>query len=119
MKKEFCTYTQSIAIKELGFDEKRLGHYLNINKLFFLGELDDDYIEGITSAPLIQQAFRFFRDKYGLHYCILYNEDKLEYDAGVFGELVKPFWDDEKVFKTYKEAEQACLDKLIEIAKEK
>jgi nicotinamide mononucleotide (NMN) deamidase PncC len=121
MKNEFCTYEQSLALKELGFDESTLGYYLD-NELKETLSVDIEYIKTVNfdseviSAPLIQQAFRFFREKYGLICQVTYDNFN-----GTFGYQIdgnsKHYFDEG--FITYEEAEQACLDKLIELAKDK
>ncbi len=121
MKKEFCNYEQSLALKELGFDEECLCWYTQSGRL--IAELNPNpsyfVVNEICQAPLIQQAFRFLREKYGLHHMIAYRETTVKiYEYAVFKEIS----DDGNLNfgnnKTYQEAEQACLDKLIEIAKE-
>jgi hypothetical protein len=68
----------------------------------------------VLKAPLYQQAFRWFREKYGLKSSISYsmlddNNWYFQFDkSGI-----------EYGFKTYEEAESECLDKLIEICKTK
>jgi len=123
MEKEFIPYEQALALKELGFDEecfwwydfqKQLRkdiHGFNTNSKYFMGGSS-------CSAPLYQQAFRWFREKYNLkghveaveyldgtpntyHWCI-FNKYNSGYDQ-----------------LTYEEAELACLKKLIEIIKNK
>jgi hypothetical protein len=68
------------------------------------------------SAPLFQQAFRWFREKYD----IIHNVDRIFQDE--FGYTITSD-DNEPIngfcFNTYEEAELACLDKLIEIVESK
>ena len=124
MKKEFCTYEQSLALKELGFNETCFSMY-NKDDNGELYESEGFYynyngykaeaVLGITLAPLIQQAFRFFREKYCLYQVI-----HIKYD-GIWSCFIYKNKDGKCAldgFKTYEEAEQACLDKLIELAKE-
>lgn len=115
MEKEFVRYDQAVALKEFGFDEPCITFYHNDTS--FIGAISKDstitkgYKNGIywrTSAPLKQQAFRFFREKY-----VLYPE--VDKDVTGFYTAWKSFWIGG--FKTYEEAEEACLDKLIEIAR--
>jgi hypothetical protein len=132
MNKEFIPYEQALALKELGFDEPCFGRYyykesypmLNPNSgetelVFEFGQ----YIkqtEITILAPLHQQVFRWFREKYDLDISIntvysKYNEILSRKYSGVI--------DNEGVFTnvgfydTYEEAELACLKKLIEIVK--
>jgi hypothetical protein len=75
MNKEFVSYPEALALKELGFDGDCLGYYRNeepytnpitIGKYTTKFDLEDDVnFKGIIClAPLYQQAFKFFRDKY-------------------------------------------------------
>jgi hypothetical protein len=126
MKKEFCSYEQSLALKELEFNEICLAYYNELKEIHNLNGttnalLKDMYGKDNFIAPLIQQAFRFFRKTFGcVHNIELgfdYNHDNrtAEYDASI-----NTSYEMYTVgcFKTYEEAEQACLDKLIELAKE-
>jgi hypothetical protein len=110
MEEEFVTYEQALALKELGFDWGTYEHYDSHTK-----EICD--IMKHVRAPLKQQVFRWFREKYDLHHIVIWDSDTNNFDAGLFGELVVPFLKD-TIFPTYEEAENACIDKLIEIAKE-
>ena len=97
MNKEFIPYEEALALKELGFDEDVCGYFGKENKLFIVTPDYGDVIK-LLKAPLYQQAFRWFRDKYDEHHTwrlqtILSVED----------------------YETYEEAELACLKKLIEI----
>lgn len=107
MKKEVVIYDQALALKELGFDEDCLMYIDDEEDL-----INDDTAEwiGAVKAPLKQQVFRWFREKHDLHHEIEFNGD--EYLAYVNGLTAN-------IFKTYEEAESACIDKLIEILKNK
>ena len=71
MNKEFIPYEQALELKELGFDEPCFGFFNKTwNKekeiLFpqYAGELENwNNTQHLCSAPLYQQAFRWFRDK--------------------------------------------------------
>jgi hypothetical protein len=111
MEKEFLNYKQSIALKELGFDESCLAVYNCYNEL----NITQNIFNGETYAPLIQQAFRFFRDKYGLlSYLSPGGDDKWFCNIEEGDDLVFLL-----LYNTYEEAEQACLNKLIELVEEK
>jgi hypothetical protein len=117
MENEFVTYEQALALKELGFDESCFGVYSEHDKTRVYDE--SAIREGLKiQAPLYQQAFRWFREKHNLVFnFISYNIVKPgEYHWSIT-------WNDEAkasgIVKTYEEAEQACLDKLIEICKNK
>ena len=72
----------------------------------------------VLDNPTFSQAFRFFREKYGLHYIICKN---IQMDGYGYREVILiPYMEENEntIFKTYEEAEVECLVKLIEIAKE-
>ncbi len=110
MEQEFVSYEVAVALKELGFDEEVLEYYYTDTR-----ELCDIMKE--IKAPLKQQVLRWFREKYGLYATIIFRtsmEDNNEYwDWLIKGEEVVY-----RHFKTYEEAENACIDKLIELAKQ-
>jgi hypothetical protein len=114
MNKEFIPYEQALELKELGFNEGCLGYH-NIdpylpNPTFNLVKPFEH--EWCLPAPLYQQAFRWFREKHGLHHVVEYDPiDK------VYSSLVR--YDYLEDLPTYEEAELACLKKLIEIVKNK
>ena len=125
MNNEFVPYEQSVELKELGFDEPCFGSYqlienrdyengLKINHIIGLNTLNGirnhNYKDEITNAPTFSQAFRWFRENHNLHHEIEYNG--YEYVGYVSGMTAN-------IFKTYEEAELACLKKLIEIVKSK
>ena len=125
MEKEFIPYEQALALIELKFDEPCFGFYLN-GKVRLDGKIEHClsqervyYIYNANClAPTYQQAFRWFREKYGLWQIVMQNTDKdWTYDImTIIGMIDYKIFD---VFDTYEEAELECLKKLIEIVKEK
>jgi len=119
MNKEFIPYQQALALKELGFDEPCLGYY-NYNGSHFFKYKPKTDDKNLTKAPLYQQAFRWFRDKYGLHRHICYFEDTTVWHGDIYdiknGGLMNPPMELTN-YQTYEEAELECLKKLIEIVK--
>jgi hypothetical protein len=98
MEKEFVPYQQALELKELGFDEPCLMYYTDN------GELYKSNLYGI-SAPLYQQVFRWFREKYNAH---IYPQKFTENTWHVsWGDWESP------VFETYEEAELECVNFLI------
>jgi hypothetical protein len=118
MEKEFINYSEALALKELGFDESCIGFWWN-NKDFtepeFLLEYCEHVMDGNLKRPLYQQAFRWFRDKYGIK---TYVYEVLE-ERFVFITYTNQL--DYKMsatyHPTYEEAELECLKKLISIVK--
>jgi hypothetical protein len=114
MENEFVSYTQAVALKELGFKEDCFGYYGYSKKLHINSNYKDAYnLKELVVAPLYQQAFRWFREKCNL--CGVITPQSYEiwgYPDG--GCIIEQY-----PVHTYEEAESACLDKLIEICKNK
>jgi hypothetical protein len=118
MEKEFVTYEQALALKELGFNEECFGYYVITTLLITTDNVYNSKEIPVIKAPLKQQVFRWFREKYELYYRISgvkqsqyhYSID-YQYKDGKWGMMAGDV-------TTYEEAENACIDKLIEIAKQ-
>jgi hypothetical protein len=127
MEKDFVPYEISLSLKELEFDEPCFGYYepngeLNYVENHILKDLPylakNSEWQDLVAAPTFSQAFRFFREKYGLFaeikpYLIVgtdwwYKISDRNNSSGL------PY---EVEFETYEEAELACLITLIEIVK--
>ena len=77
-QQEFIPYEQALELKELGFDEECFGYYdtegLEVSSDWYFNPHNKNSLfpEPYTtnnpkiSAPLYQQAFRWFREKYNL-----------------------------------------------------
>lgn len=131
MKDLFVPYTQALELKELGFDEPCFGRYyykesypmLNPQSgqtelVFELGQyLKQTEVTILT--PTFAQAFEFFREKYNLLGCTQY------FTGGYYCYTINDMKDTKESnrlfteFPSFKEAELACLKKLIEIVKTK
>ena len=113
MESLFCPYKQSLALKELRFEEPCMRGWDKNGKIWYHPDSDI-----VLDNPTFSQAFRFFREKYGLHYIICKN---IQMDGYGYREVILiPYMEENEntIFKTYEEAELECLVKLIEIAKE-
>ena len=119
MEDEFVTYEQALALMELGFDEPCLAFYNGKSLDSTNYNFDDSTSKDVglcIKSPLKQQVFRWFRENYELIASIKYNmfpdmggkQYYFEYGYRTSGER----------YLTYEEAENACIDKLIEIAKQ-
>ena len=129
MEEEFIPYEQALALKELGFESPYpIGGYQG-GKIFYYekGELyydgrpmySSDAHSGQLLAPLYQQAFRWFREKYNL-WNMIYPRDGWNYSIQKMDETIsctEESWHKVEI-KSYEEAELECLKKLIEIVKE-
>jgi hypothetical protein len=153
MNKEFIPYEQALALKELGFNEPCLGYWRNedLPNPITIGQYttkeDIEYeISGqdeyhnfkniIALAPLYQQAFRWFREKYKMHAEITWSPS-YEYEPEKWSDAIYEItfvnvsytkeWEAESPDMqrangkqlTHEEAELECLIKLIEIVKTK
>ena len=120
MKNEFAPYELALRMKSLGFDEPCFGHYSN-GELVYSSHTNNNMQRFRYSAPLYQQAFRWFREKYNLicrvsvtsYGCTL---DEQEFYCVITSKYGTASYE---IFNTYEEAELDCLKKLIEIVEQK
>ena len=126
MNKEFVSYEQAVALKELGFNEICMG-YFDVRLEHQIGNFNFTEIKGYHESvaalsPLKQQVFRWFREK-KLHntfpsiiqtrnWASLYRI--LEWHPGNDSTSIST----SDYYDTYEEAEDACIDKLIELTKQ-
>jgi hypothetical protein len=124
MTKEFVPYEQALELRELGFDEPCFGLY-HSDKTFYPTQCKshEQYHGQICSAPLYQQAFRWFEDTQSMFVEreITTNANEIidiEYRIKswrfppVTIEFDEPYGSFDK-----NEAEVTCLNKLIEIVR--
>ena len=133
MEKGFIPYEESLALKELGFDEpclakyQKLAEFANYQLQLLQKERNCNRLDTAISAPLYQQAFRWFKEKYKLMSCItpcsdgeyiftLYDLNKC--DLEVFVEDIE-IMESEDSYEFFEDAELEGLKKLIEIVKNK
>jgi hypothetical protein len=135
MEREFCSYEQALALKELGFDEKCLSRYCAVTEWeeltgeILLQDIDCNVSERfLVKAPLKQQVLRWFREKYG--YDVDYirmpkdevfpitKDSEIKWTVIIYRVYTNDFIDVGTYFNTYEQAENACIDKLLEIAKQ-
>ena len=130
MNKEFIPYEEALELKELGFNEPCFGYYHEDGSISFTGvtiqNTNSFWLASpnkIFTAPLYQQAFRWFRDKKLSDASVSRHGDAdggysyrwdIVHEYGVYEERYF-----KKGYKTYEEAELSCLNELIEIIKNK
>ena len=115
MEKEFVPYELSLELKQLGMD---LGWYNYLN-FYDSSTKEFCFVMKDVPAPLYQQAFRWFREKYDLFCYVELVGDRL-FDYMIISDFVEEEIDyEDGPFNTHEEAELACLKKLIEIVKTK
>ena len=132
MENQFIPYEQALELKALGFNEGCIASYTETLRFDVLeqngimwhtvtNEKLKEYEKACT-VPLYQQAFRWFREKYGIVAEIGINYYTSERKYGY-----KLYFLKEKSHSAsypyhhlnFEEAELACLKKLIEILKNK
>ena len=118
----FPPYAESVEIKALGFNEEQTTCFGNfINEKLCLGFFHPSHCtEDTILAPTYSQAFDFFREKYGYDVSIKKctpSEYKFEIEQ-LFAKGDNDYFID-FAFKSHKEAELKCLNKLIEIVVKK
>jgi hypothetical protein len=142
MEKEFVPYNLALRMKQLGFDEPCFGFHSPIHDLMICNTKSVNKVAGECLAPTYSAAFRWFREKYGLHSIAGFDkfideENDIELDNPYFTYYysVNELWDNTKDYKKFlrgfrnlgsqrdlmslEEAELACLEKLLEIVEKK
>jgi hypothetical protein len=140
MKHEFVNYNQALKLKELGFDESCVGFYqLEYGEIRPCMVDDDEQYrltgwrtcknseipKQYTSAPTFSQAFRWFRDTHNMFHEIQIDrttEPKFCYAVfhyehyGNYEEIRIGDW---SLYRTYEDAELACLENFLEVVETK
>ena len=133
--KNFLPYKQSIELKQLGFDEPCLAIYTNryTNGEIYpkaIGQHEGSNVSGdknsdfnsqsfwYVTTPLYQEVLEWFRDEKNLFAEIFIDDDK------TYGYLISYFVEQgradkpiKRQFKTYNEAQLACIDVMIDSIK--
>ena len=129
MEREFVSYEVALELKELGFDEHCFAFYglsrddYKTTRLSIFQNLKTDYLPDVhhldvtCDAPLYQQAFRFFREKYMLSGEIYIFKNIWNFDIEDISNSIQLYTSDIMCYNSYEEAEIACLVKLIEICR--
>ncbi len=138
MEKLFIPYEQALALNVFGFDEPCLGYYFhnNIN----IVEYNPDGIpfnhnsrNSRISAPLFQQAFKWFREEHGLYLSVTpeFYIDGINFNWQVLWYLPEEEWTEHNVedgtfsygdngeYPTQRACDLGCLTKLIELVQDK
>ena len=151
IESNFVPYQIALDMKSIGFDEPCLA-FFEINnthqpqnlRYFLKTAVNREYIEntkilkyiyGENSllAPLYQQAFRWFREKYNLYHFISSESDSARMSASIRKKIVTDdskfeFWSiieyvrakktsPYNTFKNHEDTELECLKKMIEYCK--
>jgi hypothetical protein len=116
----------ALRLGSLGFDEPCIAWYVSKPYGLEYGKvIKSDLIKSAVLAPTWQSAFRWFREKYFYisYVCAPYKEyDEFYFRIRYIGDVLNEGQlesCESQVYKTYEEAELACLQKLIEIVESK
>jgi hypothetical protein len=134
MEKEFVHYELALRMKQLGFDEPCFNFYMGgfkeLGKIKYVNP--NNVAETNVLAPTFSQAFRWFREKYGLYSWIQLHNGYI--NDSFYPELPITFSIMDRktgnkyyerdiphnyLYKTNEEAELECLKELIEIVEQK
>jgi hypothetical protein len=118
MEKEFVTYELALRMKQLGFNEPCLAFYGDENDFSMdSSRKNNPFRKTECVAPTYSQAFRWFREKYGLFTQPNRTVDKE--GAWYYFSIETKRTDVCEGSFSYEEAELACMEKLIEIVENK
>ena len=127
MEKEFVPYELAVKLKALGFDEPCLKVF-NESKQPRINSESRNWNDNLkngdtTSVPTFSQCFRWFREKYHIIGYPIFKGGKTTqtawYDYVIYSEIEWEVDNPNQQWKTYEEAELACLEKLIELIENK
>lgn len=121
MEKLFVPYELALKLKDLGLDEECMSFYnplgsLNLSRIesfnWVIRNSNSQVLKlKYVSAPLWQQVFDWFREKYNLHCTIDEYENPKSWGYLINDDDLTEFFG----YSSYEEAKQACLEKLIQI----
>jgi hypothetical protein len=119
MNEEFVSYEIALKLKEVGFNEPCMGYY-DCERDLKLVPNKNKFLSCEYAAPLYQQVFRWFREKYDIDISIntiysKYNENKSKKYRVVIDN--KTVFTNVGFYDTYKEAQKKCIMDLISIIK--
>lgn len=130
MKDLFVGYEESLKLKELGFDDECIATYWD-DKLYVHGIQSLETVKGsglhnrnlsdsVITAPLYSQAFEWFRVKHNISSYIRadWQPDWNAYSYQCYFNQDKEQFNLIKYYKTYEEAQLACLQELIKMVSE-
>ena len=123
----FANYNQALALYKLGFEEPCFGRIYADNSIERLSYefkncdiINRDRVT-VYAAPLRTQVFAFFRDKYQWSHSINgeHSDDGFSYNCTLYCRLDGTSAQLSYEGEDYDKAEAACIDKLIELVKNK
>ena len=117
MVEEFVSYEQAKALREFGFNEMCFGFYSNTVPELMMCKNGEPWMgNGAFAAPLKQQVFRWFREKYGFDFYITRMLPNTT-NRDVYHIVLNDLWAPNDSYKNYEDAESRLVDNLIELGK--
>jgi hypothetical protein len=121
MKNEFVSPEQALALQEIDFDEPCLAYWnFYTNALNYNSYPRTFSSEDVIQLPLKQQVFRWFRERKMLGEITTIDDWNFWSFQIILEDTMSAFFIahvDSHEYSAYEEAEIACINKLIEIAK--
>lgn len=118
-EKDIVSFNQALELCSIGYDEPTFCMYEIENRQLCLCHIDEDGLympDKDFHAPTKSQVFRWFREKYEWTTSIRHNESPDMSGKQYYFEY--RYRNSYERYLTYEEAENACIDKLIELAKQ-
>ena len=131
MEDYFVKYDHALALKELGFNELCIKYQLEGHSSSVKNHRVPGYLEMIKNSeldaesvaiPLKYQLFEWFRKTHSIDSHIeryTSSEDSIEYFYCINSTNFTSYYFESPNFESHEEAENGCIDKLIEIIKNK
>lgn len=122
MTPQLCNFNQSKALKALGYSWECLEYFMGSGRWFdtnFPENHNREMGKEKYSRPTIQDAIRFFRVEKGCHghvFPVFSGTLKWGYGVVDIVEFSAKKWDEPPYFSKYDDAENALLNRLIEIS---
>lgn len=130
-EKDIVSFDQALELCSIGFNKSTFCHYTIETRQLCLSSLDEEGLympDKDIAAPTKSQVFRWFRENYNLRGFIGFRPNVKKFDYHIYDmslsgeEYVKQRtmeeFNKDPLVGTYEEAENACIDKLIELAKQ-
>ena len=127
IESNFVPYQIALDMKSIGFDEPCIYVYLDkatIRQNCGFMNYPKEIYSNVVKAPLYQQTFKFFREKYDLTSEVPIEQYRRKTDKKWMFSITylnedAMYEHSKTTFETYEEAELECLKKLIEIAQKR
>ena len=119
-KEEFVSHGQAVALKELGFDEMCFGFYNSISFISSKCKNSEPWMGNeVVAVPLKSQVFRWFDENTSYQGFVTHSIKEEHFDWYIINyDDVSQGIECIEYYSSRQEAESACIDKLLELAKQ-